>query len=256
MTDPNDDDEYELEAPDPEVIAAEERRNRELVETARQAIDIDDIYREADRNRGAEILEEWARNFRFRFQTKHLLIGTALLAIFLTVARLAGFAATVMVGIMLAVFALYSYIKWEENKHQLEAERKREELYARRRAQLRAKGVIQSRGGPEPEEEFTPVMPPPSVFDEPAPPPEPFRIQFSMQTLLIAMTGAAITLGLIRVLGGATPMATILGLVAVAGLVAHGFGYEPPQPVILGWWLILVLYVVLSLLAAVWPTLA
>jgi len=75
-----DDDEYELEAPDPEVIAAEARRDKALLESAREAIDIDAIYREADRNRGAEIIEQWFRNFRFRFQVKHLLIGTALVA--------------------------------------------------------------------------------------------------------------------------------------------------------------------------------
>jgi hypothetical protein len=187
---------------------------------------------------------------------KHLLVGTALLAIFLTLSRFAGFGFTIPLLVMLGVLAVYSFIKYEEGKHQAEADRKRDEMYAQRRAKMLARGVMQTSGPRTDPVESVPVMEPPSVFDEPAPAPEPFRIQFSMQTLLIVVTGAAITLGLLRIVGGSTPMATILGLAAVTGLVIHALGFEPPQPVVLGWWLILVLYVVLSLLAVVWPALA
>lgn len=252
----HDDDEYELEAPDPEVIAAEARRDKALMESAREAIDIDAIYREADRNRGAEVIEQWFRNFRFRFQVKHLLIGTALVAIILTVTRLAGLGFTISVGVMLVVVGVYAFVKWEESKQEAEADRKREELYARRREQMRARGVMPDRRAPAAPIQTTPVISQPSIFDEAPPTPEPFRIRFSMQTLLIIMTGAAITLGLIRIFGGATPMASVLGLVAVTGLVVHALGFEPPQLVVLGWWLILVLYVILSLMAAVFPALA
>jgi len=89
-----------------------------------------------------------------------------------------------------------------------------------------------------------------------AKPPEPSRIRFSLRSLIIAMTVAAVSLGMIRTLGGPSPTATILGLVAVAGLVIHALGFEPPQAVVLGWWFILVLYVLLSLFGAVWPGLA
>jgi hypothetical protein len=252
----NDDDEYELEDTDPAVLAAEERRKKELVESARQAIDIDAVYREADRDRGAEVVEQWIRNFRFQFQVKHLLFGTALLAIFLTVVRFAGFGFTVFLLFILSIVALYLFLKWEESKQQAEAERKREEMYAERRARLQAQGALPNSKVRAAPIETAPMITPPSVFDDPAPAPEPFRIQFSMQTLLIAVTGAALTLGLIRVLGGATPMATILGLVAVGGLVAYAMGFEPPQAVVLGWWSILVLYVLLSLAAAFWPAIA
>ena len=80
--------------------------------------------------------------------------------------------------------------------------------------------------------------------------PEPFRIRFSVRSLLIAMTVAAVSLGMISVLGSG-PMATILGLIAVAGLIVHAFGFEPPQPVIFGWWFILLLYVLLTIAGAV-----
>src|SRR5437016_2985549 len=68
-----DEEEYELDLPDPSVVSAEERHAKEVAESVRASIDIDEIYREAERERGAEILEEWIRNFRFRFQVKHLL---------------------------------------------------------------------------------------------------------------------------------------------------------------------------------------
>ena len=88
------------------------------------------------------------------------------------------------------------------------------------------------------------------IWTEPAPP-EPFQFRFSMRTLLIAITIAAVSFGLIHVLGGPGPTATILGFMAVAGLLVHALGFEPPQSVILVWWLILALYVVLTIVGAI-----
>src|SRR4029079_6885838 len=119
--------------------------------------------READRNRGAEIIEQWFRNFRFRFQVKHLLIGTALVAIILTVTRLAGLGFTISAGVMLVVIAVYLFVKWEESKQEAEADRKREELYARRREQMRARRVMPDRGAPAASIETSPVISPPSI---------------------------------------------------------------------------------------------
>ncbi len=117
---PSDDEELELEPPD-ESIA--ERKKQAALDAIRSSIDIDEIYREADRNRGSEILENWARNFRFRFQVKHLLIATAVLAIVLTLIKLKLFWTTLIVSIMLSVASLYAYLKWEERKHEAEAAR-------------------------------------------------------------------------------------------------------------------------------------
>ena len=254
--DDDDDAEYELEAPDPAIASAEERHAKEVAEYVKTSIDIDDIYREVERNRGTEILEEWARNFKFRFQVKHLFIATALLSIMLTLSNLGLFWPALVGFIMISVAGLYAYIKWEESKQQAEADRKLKELYARRREQLRAKG-IGADGGP-------PIAPAESTAETAATAAanvndiwqdsterEPFRFQFSLKTLIIAMTAAAITLGVIRILGGPAPTATILGFIAVTGLIVHALGFEPPRPVILGWWLILVLYVLLSLLGGI-----
>ena len=73
---------------------------------------------------------------------------------------------------------------------------------------------------------------------------------------MIAMTTAAVIFGLVQILGGAVNAATMLGFVALVGLVVHALGFEPPDIVVLGWWLILVLYVLLSIAAAVWSSFA
>jgi hypothetical protein len=254
-----DDGEYELEAPDPTVVDADERRGREVAEAARAAIDIDEIYREADRNRGAEIVESWVRNFRFQFRVKHLFIATAVVAIGLAAATHGLLWHAIAILVMLSIVGLYSYLKWEESKHQAEVERKLQQLYARRREKLRARGVVPPGGEPmrlnEPAlaDETSAESSPNDIWQEPA---REAPLQFSLRTLMITITVAAITLGLIRILGGPAQMATILGMIAMAGLVIHALGFEPPSSVILGWWFILVLYVLLSLLGAVWPSLA
>jgi hypothetical protein len=64
---------------------------------------------------------------------------------------------------------------------------------------------------------------------------------------MIAMTVAAVTLGMIGYFGGPGPTATILGSIALIGLVVQALGFSPPQAVVLSWWFILVLYVVFSI---------
>jgi hypothetical protein len=99
----------------------------------------------------------------------------------------------------------------------------------------------------------------PSMYDVPATqeaePRPSFTFQFSMSQLMVAMTVAAIIFGLVH-LSGPSNAATLLGFVALVGLVVHALGFDPPAVVILGWWLILVLYVLLSVGAAVWSSLA
>ena len=106
---PADDDDLELELEPPD-IEADERRKRAALATIAARIDIDEVYREADRDRGGEIMENWLRNFRFRFQVKHLLIATAVIAIALTLAKFQLFWTALIVLVMLSVFALYVYI--------------------------------------------------------------------------------------------------------------------------------------------------
>jgi hypothetical protein len=260
--DADDGDDYELEPPDADVLAGEERRAREAIEDTRAAIDIDEIYRDADRQRSTEILESWARDFRFRFQVKHLLIATAVLAIVLTLYKLEMLGTAVVLLVMISVAGLYFYLQWQEKKAQDEANRRRQELYARRRAQFkRMKGEAtdddESDSAGEAEIPKAPE-PLPSEVDQAwqqAMAEEKFRFRFSLAELMIAMTTAAVIFGLVQILGGEVA-ATMLGFIALFGLVIHALGVEPPSVVVLGWWMILALYVLLSIGVAVWSSFA
>ncbi len=248
-----DNDEYELEPPDPEVVAGELHRAQEAIESTRISIDIDEVYRDAERDRGREILEGWLRNVPVRFQTKHLLIVTAVVAILLTLVKLIPMA-VVVVGVMLAIAGVYLYLQWQEKKAQDEADRRRQELYARRRAHLGKKSPAAA-AVEEPVEPVAPLPPLPNEVDEiwhKAREKREFQFRFSMRQLLAAMTAAAVIFGLVQLLGGPSAVATVLGLVALFGLVIHAIGVEPPDILVVGWWLILVLYVLLSIVDFVW----
>ncbi len=259
--DEDDDGEYELEPPDADVIAGEERRGKEVIESSRTMIDIDDIYRDAGRQRSDEILESWVRNFKFRFQTKHLLVATAVLAILLTLYKLELLGTGIVLFAMFSVAGLYFYLQWQEKKAEAEATRRREELYARRRAEMQNKlgtSGAKTAGGIAADTLAAGNALSNNAGDtwDAATPREGFRFRFSVAELMIAMTTAAVVFGLVRILGGPSNTATVLGFVALIGLVAHATGFEPPGIIVLGWWFILVLYVCLSILAAVFPALA
>jgi hypothetical protein len=258
--DADDGGDYELEPPDADVLAGEERRAREAIEETRMAIDIDEIYRDVDRQRSNEILESWVRDFRFRFQVKHLLMATAVLAIVLTLYKLEMLGTAVVLLIMVSVAGLYFYLQWQEKKAQDEANRRRQALYARRRAHFKKMtGEAADDEQPPVEEEMPKVpLPLPSEVDQTwqeAMAREKFRFRFSMSELMIAMTIAAVIFGLVQILGGEVA-ATMLGFIALFGLVVHALGLEPPGVVVLGWWLILALYVLLSIAVAVWSSFA
>ena len=77
-----------------------------------------------------------------------------------------------------------------------------------------------------------------------------FRFSFSMKEMFGAMTVAAVLFALVRGLGGPNNAALLLGAIALTGLVVHLIGFDPPAVIVLGWWLLLVLYIVVSLWAA------
>jgi hypothetical protein len=252
-----DDEEYELEPLDPSIVSAEERHAKQVGELVRTSIDIDEVYSDAERNRGTEIVENWARNFRYRFHIKHLLFATAAVAIGVAAATLDYLVPMVAILVLGSIAGLYFYLNWQDRQQQAEAYAKRQELYAKRREQMKSLG--KSPAGEESQQSSELVSPaidnaPNKVADtlEAAPAPESIRIHFSLRSLIVAMTLAAISFGIIRILGGPGPTATILGFIAVAGLLVHAIGLAPPQPVILGWWFILVLYVILSIVEAMW----
>ena len=136
----SDDAELELEPPDPELLAAAERRAAKAIEAHRNVINVDEVYRDLDANRDSAIVDEWLvrlRNFRFQFQVKHLLIFTAMIAVILMLkfAFGIGLGTMLIIAFMLAVAGVSFYLKLEENKRQEEAGRRRQKMYAERRAQ-------------------------------------------------------------------------------------------------------------------------
>jgi hypothetical protein len=254
--DPTEDDEdYELEPLDPAIVDREKRHADHVAQQVRASIDIDEVYRDADRSRSTEILENWVRNFHYRFHIKHVLISTAIATIVIAVSKLGYLGLTITTLVVGSIAGLYLYLNWEDSKQQAEAEAKREELYAKRRKQMLSPGKAASEAEPIAPVELTPpsaVLSPSEAPDmwEAEPEPEPFSFNFSLRSLMIAVTVAAVSLGMIHFLGGPGPTATILGAIAFVGLIALALGFAPPQPLILSWWFILLLYVLLTIAGA------
>ena len=188
--------ELELEPPDPQVLAAEQRRAAEAIDVHRKTIDIDEVYRDVDANRDNEIVAEWVnhfRNFRFQFQIRHLLILTAVVAMLLAVSQWINLGTVFIVGIMLAVAGVSLYLKLEENKRQEAADRRRRKMYAERRAQ---QGI--QTGQRVDADDLDEDPGPPMLRDETPPPTAPvrsFRFQFSLSQMLVVITVAAVRAG-------------------------------------------------------------
>ena len=232
VPDPLDDDadEYELEPVDPEILEMERQRAEQKVRQAEQKAEIDELYAE---NQPSEPLT-LADFERFRFTTRHLLIGTALLAVFLTLAQRGGCFALFVAACFALAVGWYLVLR-KERREKLALEQRRAEA-----AQRHGEGTFEQVDYSE--------------FEEPATEVEPsFQFSFSLKQLLGAMTVAALVFGLVRLLGGADNAALLLGTIALLGLVIHLLGFDPPPVIVLGWWLLLVLYIVVSLWAAFGP---
>jgi hypothetical protein len=247
----DDDFEYELEPPDPDVLDVEKRRAAEVVESVKKSIDIDQIYRDIE-NRDTEVLDQWlarARGYRFQFQIKHLLILTAVVAVLLTLRHLGVNLITfVVVSGMLLIGGITLYLQWLEKKRLDEADRRRHKMYAERRAALNAG----AHGTIKPVPPVDTLAPVETV--EPVARPI-YRFRFSLAQFMIAITCAALILGFVTMLGGPSNAATLCGFIALVGLVVHALGYEPPEVVAFVWWMILLMYVGLSITAAFWASL-
>lgn len=127
-----DEDEYELEAPDEEIIAGEKRRAAEAVEAAGQAVDVDQLYREHDAI-GRDDLDEYLKGTRFQFTTKQLLIATTVVAGLLVLARMlvGGWFPVIIVLVFSTLASIYSWFAWQEHQQRQEWEARRDELYER-----------------------------------------------------------------------------------------------------------------------------
>ncbi|MCH7750888.1 MAG: hypothetical protein IH898_01865 [Planctomycetes bacterium] len=232
----SDDDEYELEPIDPEILEHERQRGEQKTRQAESAIDIDEVYDES------EPIDPitWDDLQRFRFTTRHLLIVTALLSVVLAFIEIGQWTGLFLV-VVIALAAGWFFVLKKEQRERLQRKRHREEA-KRRIAAERGEAVD---AGQLPTKVDKPES---EAAVEPA-----FRFSFSMKEMFGAMTVAAVLFALVRGLGGPNNAALLLGMIALAGLAVHMMGFDPPAVIVLGWWLLLVLYIVVGLWAAFGP---
>ncbi len=232
----SDDDEIELEPVDPEILAHERQLADEKTRQAEASVDIDEVYREA------ELIDpvSWDDLRAFRFTTRHLLIVTALLSVVMALTQVMECMGLFLVGVTALAAGWYFVLK-KERRERLEHARHREEV-ERRIAVERGEAVA---AGHLPEEIVESES---EATIEPA-----FRFSFSMKEMIGAMTVAAVLFALVRGLGGANNAALLLGVIAMVGLAVHLVGFEPPGIIVLGWWLLLVVYIIVSIWAVLSP---
>jgi hypothetical protein len=232
----SDGDEYELEPIDPEILEHERQQAEQKTRQAESAFDIDKVYDELESTDPVT----WDDLQGFRFTTRHLLIVTALLAMVLTLVKLNQCMGLFVAGAATLAAGWYFVLR-KERREGVERARHRQEVdrrFAAERGETVDVGQLPTKvDEPEPETAVGPA----------------FHFSFSMKEMLGAMTVAAVLFALVRGLGGPNNAATLLGLIALTGLVVHLMGFDPPHVVVLGWWLLLVFYIVVSIWAAFVP---
>jgi len=232
------DGELELEPVDPEILEHQRQRVKNTTRALEDRVDIEELFEAAEQADPITIDEVK----QFRFNTRHLLTTTALLAVAMTVSIYLGACMGLFVGGCIALAAGWRVVMQKERSQRAAQERRRHQMELRLAAHRAA-------------EDGEPVESPPA--NEPASgqvtrPPRPvLSFSFSIKQLLGTFAVAAVALGLMRGLGGAENAALLLGLIALAGLCVHVLGFDAPPIIIFGWWLLLVLYILMGLLAAV-----
>lgn len=236
-------DEYELEPPDAEVSAFQTRASQEMLSAAESRIDVDEVFRAEDRFDHDKMLAEFVRDGGFRFQTKHLLVATAVVAIYLTIGNAVSYLIATLLLFVTGICSILYYMNHRERLHQVQlAERKK--AY---KAQLQAK----QKGTP------TPTSPPPApnetdaAWQKATEQESSFEFNFSPKQILVAFIVAFIVVILCTWIGGLPVAALILGMVAAIGIGVHIAGYEPPDQLVLIWWWSTSLYVVMSIFSMI-----
>jgi hypothetical protein len=237
-------DEYELEPPDAEVSAFQARASQEILSTAESRIDVDELFREEDRFDHDKMLAEFVHDGGFRFQTKHLLIATAIVAIYLAIGSSANYLIATLLFFIAGIGGTLYYMNHRERLHQAQlAERKR--IF---KSQLKAKqkGTL-ARTSPPPLPNKTDDTWQKAIQQESS-----FEFNFSPKQILIAFIVALIVVILCTSIGGPLVAALVLGMFAAIGIGVYVAGYEPPDQLVLIWWCTTCLYVVMSIFSMIW----
>jgi hypothetical protein len=239
-TPPDDDDddyELELEGVDPEILEhARERAARHVQETEARAERLETF--EAPSEADTIVLDDFKG---FRFTTRHLLIATAILAVLMSIVKLGGGCNGLFFAGMLALGYGWWFVLRKERNEQLERERRRLEIEARMAAARKT-----AQGEPI---ESTVRMAGLEPADEDLPPEKPaLTFSFSLKQLFWAFTVVAVILGVAFIVSPAHA-SWMLGAIAVLGLAIHVMGFELPGIIVFGWWVLLVVYVIMSVVA-------
>jgi hypothetical protein len=215
----DEDDDYELEPLDPEILAIEKARGARRTEAAVEKIDVDELY--GDTNNYSDLSVDLSQLKQFRFTTRHLLILTAVLAIVLTLFTLLNPIPAVLVMAAVSLAGGWFYASQLERRQDAERARRRAEFF---------------RDGDKLAE-----LADASLAGEEARPRLDFKFAFSMKELFITMTVAAVAVAGFTLMGPEV-VSMVFGAFALVGLIAHAMGAEPSRLVVLGWWLSLVIY--------------
>jgi hypothetical protein len=247
---PEDDDDFELELEpvDPEIIAHRQERVQHVVESAVKRIDVDELYEGQSSYSDLELDLSGLKSFRFT--TRTLLLITAILAIGMTVFLQWGGCMVIFVSMLAAVAVGWYWVSKLDRQQELERARRREEFFAAKGQPACGAATATAASTSKPASPFDPEVAAPAAAE----PKEkrPFfdvKFAFSMKELFITMTVVAVAMGLSKLIAGEY-LAMILGFIALGGLITNASGYEPPRFVVLGWWLLMVFYLAVSLFAA------
>jgi len=234
MSDSYDDnnDDLELEPVDPDILRHERQVAERKVRAAEASVDINEHYIQVeDQTIGLDDLPP------LRFTTRHLLILTAVLAVIMTLFQmLEGPVAVALIAVVLLGGGYY-YVYRHQRQRVKELKRQRRILEQR----LADQPPLEA---PQPDERQPGYQQ--TTWEPLESEREAIDFSFSLKQMFAALTVAAVVLGIATLLEPGN-MALVLGLVALTGLVTHAVGYDPPRIVILGWWLTLVLYLILGL---------
>ena len=233
------DDDLELEPVDPDILEHERLRTQRKIRDVEDRVDIDELV--------APETQVDPYSFddlkKFRFSIRHLMIATAVCALLLTLyIRLEGYM-TMLVGGCAALGVGWWLVLRKERQQTLARQKLTEQMKERIAAQRAAED-----GKPlEPNQLAQAASDIRAMDAKPA-----FSFSFSMQQLMATFAIVAVALGLSQWLaGGLENAALLLGFIALAGLALHALGVELPPIIVLGWWMLLVLYLFIGLIAAV-----
>ncbi len=236
-----DDDEFELEEVDPEILELGRRRAaRQVRETETRAAQ-QELYEQPAAS-DPFTLSDFSD---FRFSTRHLLIATAVLSIVMAMMKIIGECNGLFFTGLAALGGGWWWVLRKEHQAALERRRRLEEVAARLAAETNEDGepiTAPVRSGSSTFESAK------DISENPA-----LSFSFSIKQIMIVMAVASLILT-IATLMGPDQAALLLGTIAVIGLVIQIMGVELPGIIVFGWWILLVLYLVMSVWAIFFAT--